>query len=141
MTKLVFVYGTLKSNFSGKHYFKTNPIIGKTKADYVVFGKGFPKALKTEDYFNRKNPLTNPQIGKLRGEIYSAGETTLQQLDRYEGYPSFYSREEIEVETPDGIVKALMYHANEAADVDLSQQTYVEVDADGDLLWPEQLAG
>lgn len=104
ITHKVFVYGTLKEGHGNYEYFlrdkaeylgdfNTNPIY-----TMVSLG-GFPGVLR--------NGKTS-----IKGEVYEVDKGTFSRLDGLEGYPTFYTREEID--TPYG--KAWMYIYNHDRD-------------------------
>ena len=83
---LVFVYGSLKKGFRNHSYFlEENKLLGShitaPKFTMVSLG-GFPGVLK-----GGETPIS--------GEIYEINEGDLQRLDRLEGHPTFYCREQI----------------------------------------------
>lgn len=90
MNQLVFVYGSLKKGY-GNH-----PILGNseclggavTKLQFQMhsFG-GFPALVKGDKSY--------------QGEVYLVDEATMVRLDRLEGYPHFYTRQQYEVYMPD----------------------------------------
>jgi gamma-glutamylcyclotransferase (GGCT)/AIG2-like uncharacterized protein YtfP len=45
----------------------------------------------------------------VAGALWNITDECLASLDRFEGYPRWYGREEIVVETAEGITKALVY--------------------------------
>ncbi len=46
---------------------------------------------------------------QVMGALWELSDRDLASLDRYEGYPGFYGRKEVEVQTPQGPVVALAY--------------------------------
>lgn len=48
----------------------------------------------------------------VEGCLYEIEENDLKRLDKYEGFPDHYNRYEIEVETPEGKVRAITYIAH-----------------------------
>ncbi len=49
---------------------------------------------------------------EVQGVLWEVSEKDLKALDRFEGYPKLYQRDEFEVETPTAKVKAVMYYMN-----------------------------
>lgn len=95
MSNLVFVYGTLKRGH-GNHRVMI-PSGGEYLGDHV-----------TKPVYNMFTNSSYPAITKggttpITGEVYLVEDMT--PLDRLEGYPNFYNREEID--TPYG--KAWVY--------------------------------
>lgn len=127
MTK-VFVYGTLKSNYYGKSIFSKNQFIsiGATVPIMNLAHRGFPVATFAEKYPDKP-------AGKIVGEIYEVDERQLDGLDQYEGYPTFYSRQEITVtDEGDQPHECLIYIGEGAASPDLP---FVEPNETGFIIW------
>jgi gamma-glutamylcyclotransferase (GGCT)/AIG2-like uncharacterized protein YtfP len=59
--------------------------------------------------FNNVATIVPCQGQKVFGAVYTISKRDLQALDAYEGWPTLYTREWVDVETPDGIVKCLVY--------------------------------
>ena len=95
----VFVYGTLKggNKIRGLHSTNGADFVGSattTEAAFDLSSLGhFPAAELHGEY-------------RIKGEVWSVDDDTMQQLDRIEGYPDFYNR--AEVMTTRG--KAWMYY-------------------------------
>ena len=91
MSHKVFVYGTLKAGF-GNHRLLTNAkFLGdaKTPANYTMYSTGgFPAVIKQGDTV-------------ITGEIYEVTDEEFKRLDSLEGYPSMYTREQIELQDSD----------------------------------------
>jgi gamma-glutamylcyclotransferase (GGCT)/AIG2-like uncharacterized protein YtfP len=89
MSKLVFVYGTLKSGgkVRGLDGFPGATIVGKAKTtypDYHMIDLGaFPGVLKNGEHH-------------IQGEVWEVDEQTALELDMIEGYPDFYNKEKTE---------------------------------------------
>lgn len=78
----VFVYGSLKKGF-GNHPLIDNPttrLLGEYFLDGAeMFSLGsFPGVIRGE--------------GRVTGELYEVDDSTLRDLDRLEGHPTFYER-------------------------------------------------
>lgn len=85
---LVFVYGTLKAAESAAYKLKDSTFLGSvlSPVGWTLTGHNdaFPKAWP---YGGRR----------VKGEVYIVSKNTLNLLDSYEGYPTFYSRKRIQV--------------------------------------------
>jgi gamma-glutamylcyclotransferase (GGCT)/AIG2-like uncharacterized protein YtfP len=129
---LLFVYGTLKSNFQWNQKYLAERVGGKflctaqtrEKIPLVVGDCGVPYLLG--DLFG------NPSASSIRGELYEISTTCLQNLDDYEGVSKgYYSRELInviipapcgEIQTTD--VEAFVYVLRESSE-ELRSRTYL----------------
>ena len=81
----VFVYGTLKKGFGNHHLLKDASYLGThiTEPKYTMYSMdGFPAV----------SPIGTTRI---IGEVYEITTEILEDLDRLEGYPGWYSRETI----------------------------------------------
>ena len=85
----LFVYGTLKKGFSNHHLLYWAEFAGaaKTLEKYSLYESGIPFVFKSES------------VSHIYGELYKVDELTLKIIDRLEGHPEWYRREEIEVIT------------------------------------------
>lgn len=82
---LVFVYGTLRRGGENHHLLHGSRCVRErtTTADVSIWSNG-------------SFPLMARQAGgRVVGEVYAVSEWTLAQLDRLEGHPSFYEREQL----------------------------------------------
>jgi gamma-glutamylaminecyclotransferase len=81
----VFVYGTLKRNKSNHWYLIESKYLGEyyTDNNYALYVRGLPYMVKED------------KGGGVLGELFEVDEFTLEQLDKLEGHPNFYRREEI----------------------------------------------
>lgn len=93
-TTTVFVYGTLKRGHSNHQLLDRAEFLGEavTKPEFTMLDLGFfPGVIK-----HGRTPIY--------GEIYRVDQRQFQALDRLEGYPDFYGREQIDIpgrnETP-----------------------------------------
>tara|TARA_B100001057_G_C22423839_1_gene784641 strand:+ start:155 stop:568 length:414 start_codon:yes stop_codon:yes gene_type:complete len=95
----VFVYGTLMSGNStrGLNMFPGTQLVGKAEtknANFSLWDLGnFPAVSTRGD-------------NKIQGEVWNVSQETFDTLDQIEGYPNFYTRQQ--VETTQG--KAWMYY-------------------------------
>lgn len=98
---LVFVYGTLKSK-QPNHYWVTNSANGQSK--FICSGEtSDPYPLTIATRYNIPFMLQLPGIGhRVTGEIYNIDESMLSNLDILEGYPKYYTRQEIVINGDNG---------------------------------------
>ena len=84
-TVKVFVYGTLKKNKSNHWWLKEAKYVGDyyTDKNLALYVEGLPYMVR------------EPNGGGVLGEVYEVDRETLFALDRLEGHPSFYRREDI----------------------------------------------
>ena len=86
---LLAVYGTLKKGYSNyNHYLKNSNHIGTgvTASKYPLIIQGLPYLI------NEKGKGYNVEV-----DVFSVSDATLSNIDRLEGHPTWYKREEIEV--------------------------------------------
>lgn len=96
----VFVYGTLLQGLHNHHLLEGSRKVGAgwSKERMVMRHKGVPFVSRQEE------------VCRIRGEVYEVNGPTLQRLDKLEGHPTWYRREEIEVELEGGAgVRAYVY--------------------------------
>ena len=100
MVHLLFTYGTLKKGYfnnrllSGAEFLGT----GKTVEKYAMYESGIPFVIKGE------------VVSHIYGELYRIDTQTLKIIDRLEGHPDWYRREEVGVVTEEGeVVSAWLY--------------------------------
>ena len=81
----LFVYGTLKRGRSNHVFLSESTYLGEYHAgkDYALYVAGLPYMVK------------EIKGGGVVGELYNIDVRTLMSIDRLEGHPSFYKREEI----------------------------------------------
>lgn len=114
MTHKLFVYGTLKPEYSGNAYFSSKPVAAVTQDKFIVGGTSYPRAVIASSL-----PHLSGYASRLFGYVYDINDKELSSADWYEGYPSYYKRTKINVvlyETEE-IIPAIIYEANEAADI------------------------
>lgn len=95
-----FVYGTLKRGFGNNRLLDGAKYIGKaiTPPEYTMVSLGgFPGVIHSGQTV-------------VSGEIWEVDDPmqTLR-VDRLEGHPNFYRREEVPVQTADGVENAWIY--------------------------------
>lgn len=95
----VFVYGTLKKGFGNHRYLESSKFLGRVQVRGNMYSLGgFPVVVLTGK-------------GTVHGEIYEVSKETLANLDRLEGYPSFYNRKQ--VVTSNGMLAWVYHMSNE----------------------------
>jgi gamma-glutamylcyclotransferase (GGCT)/AIG2-like uncharacterized protein YtfP len=90
----VFVYGTLKTGFCRNHALDGQSFLGncKTKPKYKLFtGGSYPCMVKSEG-----------QGKEIHGELWDVDEDCLRRLDRIEGHPTLFKREQVDIDHPEG---------------------------------------
>ena len=97
---LVFVYGTLRKShgnhqlLEGAHYYG----VGNTLHKYSIYlVGGYPYAISTEPRY----PIV--------GELYGVNDEILKKLDKLEGHPIYYARNEVIVIVDNVEYTAWMY--------------------------------
>ena len=93
MTKTVlFVYGTLKRKFHNHYLLESSKYLGNghTKSKYALYESSIPFVIKDE------------HVSVIYGELYEINNETLKRLDRLEGHPNWYCREQVEIITESG---------------------------------------
>ena len=96
----LFVYGTLKKNFSNHHLLRTAEFCGKgrTQQKYAMYVDGIPYVVR------------NQQTSFIYGELYLIDACQLERIDRLEGHPEWYCREQVQIiHDQRKIVTAWMY--------------------------------
>lgn len=105
-TQFVAVYGTLKRGFGNHRLLAVDGAefvdTGKTAERYPLLVNGLPYLHKV------------PGVGhNVRVEVYSVDDPTMATLDRLEGHPNFYCREQIDIITDSGeTIQAWIYFIN-----------------------------
>lgn len=96
MKNYVFVYGTLKRGYGNHRVLGSAKFVGEGKTvsgAYKMLDGGFPMVL-------------SGGLFHVKGELFEVSdEQTMRNLDRLEGVPTLYTREETEVELSDGSVQ------------------------------------
>jgi len=92
LTTTLFVYGTLRKGLGNHYFLDRSKFLGmaKTKKRYALYGSGVP-------FLSRAGSMT-----QVTGEVYAIDDATLSRLDRLEGHPDAYKREQAEVVLEDG---------------------------------------
>ena len=101
--KLVFVYGTLMSEYGNNRLLQRGgaKFIGEatTKHSYLMLasgGHGIPFVVDANSDYPSTFWLENCSL--IKGEVWECDEATMQDLDALEGHPRWYKREEIKVD-------------------------------------------
>lgn len=91
----MFVFGTLRSDSCFER----------------VTGYPTPERIPAKLHDFRKQGLNifHAKGEIVDGDLLEVTEEMMVGLDRYEGYPTFYTRIDVEVETPDGMVPCQAY--------------------------------
>jgi len=102
---LIFVYGSLKRGYK-YNYVLDN--ISKFISEVTTVEKFSLYRYKDSDF----PYLSLKENEKVKGELFEV--LNIKDIDQLEGYPLFYDRKEIEVETAEGFkYKALVYFLKE----------------------------
>lgn len=95
----VMVYGSLRKGFGNSYLLKDSTFVGmvNTRPNYTMVSLGaFPGLIRKGDTI-------------VIGELYEVDAPTLERLDRLEGHPNWYVREEIDVAGEMGEGRAWAY--------------------------------
>ncbi len=99
---VVAVYGTLKTGY-GNHYYLTRPGV-----KYLGEAVSVDKFALGHSAFPAVSP--DQKGGQILVELYAVPSRVLKDLDRLEGYPSFYDRKLFQFKLKDVIVPAYLYY-------------------------------
>lgn len=120
MEKLYIAYGSNMDEEQMRHRCPSARLIGKSVAeDYQLLFKGS----KTGAYATIE-PKSGSQVPVL---VWIIGEQDERNLDRYEGYPSFYYKKELEIEVEGRNVLAMVYVMHEENPFGTPSQRYHSV--------------
>lgn len=112
---MLFVYGTLMNNYKN-NYILTNSNKSifkgctKTMDKYSMFVMG-----NADGYNNGKGvPFVNKSISTshIYGEVWEINNDTLIEIDKLEGHPGWYTRENIDVIIDNNIINVYIYINN-----------------------------
>ncbi len=94
----LFVYGTLRKNKYNNYLLKDEYYvgIGVTVEKYHLVINDLPYLIKEE-------------VEQIEGDIYVVSDEKLKQLDKFEGHPIFYNREQIYVLHNNNILECYCY--------------------------------
>lgn len=96
MSKLLFVYGSLKKGGWANSRLLNQKFIGtaKTTKNYKLYaGASYPMLVEEED--------SNKAL-EIEGELYEIDEDLIPSLDRFEGVPSLYKRAHLSIQGYEG---------------------------------------
>ena len=84
---LLFVYGTLRRDGANHALLAACRFVGAatTVERYALFVDGIPYLASA------------PAVHRVRGEVYAVDATTLAEIDRLEGHPTWYERRPVSV--------------------------------------------
>lgn len=101
-TKLVAVYGSLRAGLYNHVVLDNSELVAKgTITGFQMHSLQAYPALVPKDGCN-----------PVKVEVYKVSPMIMNALDNLEGYPSFYNRKMVEVETEDGKRVAWVYYMN-----------------------------
>ena len=107
---LLFVYGTLKKGCKNHSVLKALPATYVTDAciQGVLFNLGpFP------GYKRDVSISAESAYGRVFGELYSVPDYALKRADRFEGVPTLYTREEVQVNADGVLDMAFVYEVTD----------------------------
>jgi len=96
----LFVYGTLKSGHYNNRLLLRSTLLGEgvTKDTYLLYNRGFPVAVASQ----------SAKALPVRGEVWEVDEDIIS-IDRLEGHPNWYQRQEVKVDVNGEELIAWMY--------------------------------
>jgi gamma-glutamylaminecyclotransferase len=98
---LIAVYGTLKRGYGNYYnYLSSSKFIGKgnTKDKYPLIISGLPYLI------NKKGEGYNVQV-----DVFKVTDSKLNDLDRLEGHPNWYRREQVEIKVKGVVLNCWIY--------------------------------
>jgi len=109
LTTTLFVYGTLRKGQCNHFFLDRSKFLGnaKTKRRYALYGNWLP-------FLSRAG-----SVSQVTGEVYSVNDATLLNLDRLEGHPDMYKREQAEVVLEAGRELSAWIYFHDSAQGDL----------------------
>ena len=112
----VFVYGTLKEGFGNHHVMRNAGGIkygnGYTSDQATMWSMGGFPGIAFDDGEGDEYPTAH-----IHGEVYSV--ENMRPLDTLEGYPHFYDRKVVGIETSFGTIYAWIYYLKKE-DIDVN---------------------
>ena len=97
----VFVYGTLKRGFCNHALLDEAEFIGEAttveRFGFYLGADDYAPEVEEIPYLYR-HPKVTDEAMSVHGEVWEISPATLWQLDRLEGHPDWYQRENIQVQ-------------------------------------------
>ena len=115
---IVAVYGTLKHGFGNHRLLQNSRFIGygTTAEPYRLCVDGLPYLIRDE----------HDSGMPVYVEVYAVDDETMEDLDRLEGHPTFYRREQVDIDMPRGYgLSAWTYFVGEEHDNGKYHDEYV----------------
>ncbi len=101
MSNLLFVYGTLKRNYSNHYIIKNCKFkgVGYTLERFKMFNKGYPYIISNTNGYS------------VKGEIFEINSKNIwHQLDKLEDYPNEYNKKITKICLSSKIINAWIYY-------------------------------
>jgi gamma-glutamylaminecyclotransferase len=115
---MLFVYGTLMSTYKNNYILTNSKSIfvgnAQTMEKYTMYVMGH-----LDGYNNGKGvPFVNKYISSsyIYGELWEITSNTLIEIDKLEGHPGWYIRENISIQFGNNIINAYIYFNNNVDD-------------------------
>jgi len=106
----VFVYGTLKRGFCNHALLDEAEFIGEAttveRFGFYLGADDYAPEVEEIPYLYRHPKVTDETIS-VHGEVWEISPTILRQLDRLEGHPDWYQRENIQVQMDSEAIMAV----------------------------------
>ena len=106
----VFVYGTLKRGFCNHALLDEAEFIGEAttveRFGFYLGADDYAPEVEEIPYLYRHPKVTDETIS-VHGEVWEISPTMLRQLDRLEGHPDWYQRENIQVQMDSEAIMAV----------------------------------
>lgn len=100
-TKHLFVYGTLKRDFSNHYLLEDQEYVGKAETwnNYIMLRHGIPYVYEASKAYRGDEgyPLELIKGSMIQGEFYKVDDEALARIDQLEGHPSWYCRKQINI--------------------------------------------
>ena len=106
----VFVYGTLKRGFCNHALLDEAEFIGEATPEerfgFYLGADDYAPEVEEIPYLYR-HPRVTDEAMSVHGEVWEISPTMLRQLDRLEGHPDWYQRENIQVQMDSEAIMAV----------------------------------
>ena len=106
----VFVYGTLKRGFCNHALLDEAEFIGEAttveRFGFYLGADDYAPEVEEIPYLYR-HPKVTDEAMSVHGEVWEISPTMLRQLDRLEGHPDWYQRENIQVQVDSEAIVAV----------------------------------